>query len=101
MQFAPVHASRASSPPCGTSAELYRRWYWALTSDHARDIAGEHRQLRDSAVARNAKPAVAALTEHIERAPRELIAYARQHSLDAAPSATALHPAHRAGSSPR
>ena len=86
------------------SAELYRRWYWALTSDHARDIAGEHRQLRDSAVARNAKPAVAALTEHIERAPRELIAYARQHSLDAAPqSATAktLPPAHRALRSPR
>jgi DNA-binding GntR family transcriptional regulator len=67
------------------SAELYRRWYWALTSDHARDIAGEHRQLRDLAVARKAKPAVAVLTEHIERAPRELIAYAEQHSLDAGP----------------
>ncbi|MDQ1497452.1 MAG: hypothetical protein QOI86_792, partial [Actinomycetota bacterium] len=63
------------------SAELYRRWYWALTDDHARDIAGEHRQLRDSAVARKAKPALAVLTEHIERAPRELIAYAQQHSL--------------------
>jgi len=38
----------------------------------------------------NAEPAVAVLTEHIERAPRELIAYAQQHSLDAAPaSATA------------
>jgi DNA-binding GntR family transcriptional regulator len=67
------------------SAELYRRWYWALADDHARDIAGEHRLLRDSAVARNAEPAVAALTEHIERAPRELIAYAQQHSLDATP----------------
>jgi len=86
------------------SAELYRRWYWALIDDHARDIAGEHRQLRDSAVARNAKPAVAALTEHIERAPRELIAYARQHNLHAAPlSATAktLLPAHRAAKSAR
>jgi DNA-binding GntR family transcriptional regulator len=67
------------------SAELYRRWYWALTDDHARDIAGEHRRLRDLAVARDPEPAVAVLTEHIERAPRELSAYAQQHSLDAAP----------------
>jgi DNA-binding GntR family transcriptional regulator len=67
------------------SAELYRRWYWALTDDHARNIAGEHRQLRDAAVARNARAGVAVLTEHIERAPRELIDYARQHGLDGAP----------------
>jgi DNA-binding GntR family transcriptional regulator len=66
-------------------AELYRRWYWALTDDHARDIAGEHLRLRDLAVARDPEPAVAVLTEHIERAPRELIAYAREHGLDAAP----------------
>jgi DNA-binding GntR family transcriptional regulator len=86
------------------SAELYRRWSWALASDHARDIAGEHRQLRDFAVARNAEPAVAVLTEHIERAPRELTAYAQQHSLDAGPpSATAktLPPAPGAASRPR
>lgn len=67
------------------SAELYRRWYWALTNDHARDIAGEHRKLRDYAVARKAEPAVKVLTEHIERAPRELIAYTRRHNLDAPP----------------
>jgi len=86
------------------SAELYRRWYWALTDDHARDIAGEHRRLRDFAVARNAEPAVAALTEHIERAPRELIAYAQQHSLDAAPpraTAKTVPPANGAARSPR
>lgn len=64
------------------SAELYRRWYWALTGDHARDIAAEHRRLRDLAVGRDPEPAVAVLTAHIERAPRELIAYAQQHSLD-------------------
>jgi DNA-binding GntR family transcriptional regulator len=67
------------------SAELYRRWYWALTHDHARDIAGEHRRLRDLAVTRDPDPAVAVLTEHIERAPRELIAYAEHHSLDGGP----------------
>jgi DNA-binding GntR family transcriptional regulator len=67
------------------SAELYRRWYWALADDHARDIAGEHRRLRDCAVSRDAEPAVAVLTEHIERAPRELIAYAQHHGLDGAP----------------
>jgi DNA-binding GntR family transcriptional regulator len=63
------------------SAELYRRWYWALTDDHARDIAGEHRRLRDLAVGRDPEPAIAVLTEHIERAPRELSAYAQEHGL--------------------
>ncbi|MEA2614856.1 MAG: hypothetical protein QOE72_639 [Chloroflexota bacterium] len=67
------------------SAELYRRWYWALTHDHARDIAGEHRRLRDLAVTRDSDPAVAVLTEHIERAPRELIVYAEHHGLDGGP----------------
>jgi DNA-binding GntR family transcriptional regulator len=66
------------------SSELYRRWYWALTDDHARDIAAEHRSLRDLAVTREADAGIALLTEHIERAPRELIAYAEQHGLDPA-----------------
>jgi DNA-binding GntR family transcriptional regulator len=64
------------------SAELYRRWYWALTEDQTRDLAAEHRQLRDHALNRDADAAVAALTEHIGRAPRKLIAYAREHNLD-------------------
>ena len=34
------------------SAELYRRWYWALTDDHQRDLPGEHRQLQEFALAR-------------------------------------------------
>jgi DNA-binding GntR family transcriptional regulator len=86
------------------SAELYRRWYWALTSDHARDIAGEHRKLRALAVARKAEPAIVVLTEHIERAPRELIAYARKHSLDADSLSKATKnapPAKRAARRPR
>ncbi|WP_344577899.1 GntR family transcriptional regulator [Streptomyces lunalinharesii] len=64
------------------SAELYRRWYWSLTEDQMRDLAAEHRALRDHALDRDADAAVAALTEHIDRAPRKLIAYAREHNLE-------------------
>jgi DNA-binding GntR family transcriptional regulator len=63
------------------SAELYRRWYWALTEDQVRNLAEEHRQLRDHALNRDADAAVAALEEHIGRAPHKLIAYAREHNL--------------------
>jgi DNA-binding GntR family transcriptional regulator len=64
------------------SAELYRRWYWVLTDDHQRDLAREHRQLRDLALARDADRAIEVLTEHIERAPSLLIAYAREHGVE-------------------
>lgn len=64
------------------SAELYRRWYWVLADDHQRDIAAEHRQLKELALARDADAAIDVLTEHIERAPRQLIAYAREHGVD-------------------
>jgi DNA-binding GntR family transcriptional regulator len=63
-------------------AELYRRWYWALTDDHHRDIAAEHRRLKELALGRDADTAVEVLTEHIERAPRELIAYAREQGVE-------------------
>ncbi|WP_326565791.1 GntR family transcriptional regulator [Amycolatopsis rhabdoformis] len=66
------------------SAELYRRWYWALTDDHHRDIAGEHRRLKDFALDRDADRAVELLAAHIERAPQALIAYAQEHGLDSA-----------------
>jgi DNA-binding GntR family transcriptional regulator len=61
------------------SAELYRRWYWVLADDHQRDIAAEHRQLKDLALAREADAAIALLRIHIERAPQQLIAYAGEH----------------------
>jgi DNA-binding GntR family transcriptional regulator len=64
------------------SAELYRRWYWVLTDDHQRDLAREHRQLRELTLARQADQAIAVLTEHIDRAPSLLIAYAREHGVD-------------------
>jgi len=66
------------------SAELYRRWYWALTDDHQRNIAEEHRLLKDFALDRDADQAVRQLAAHIERAPQALIAYAQEHGLDSA-----------------
>ena len=65
-----------------TSAELYRRWYWVLTDDHQRDLAREHRQLKELALARDADRGTEVLTEHIDRAPTLLIAYAREHGVD-------------------
>jgi DNA-binding GntR family transcriptional regulator len=64
------------------SAELYRRWYWVLTDDHQRDLAWEHQQLKDLALAREADRAIEVLTEHIDRAPSLLIAYAREHGVE-------------------
>jgi DNA-binding GntR family transcriptional regulator len=61
------------------SAELYRRWYWVLTDDHQRDLAREHRELKELALARDADRAIEVLTAHIDRAPSLLIAYAREH----------------------
>jgi DNA-binding GntR family transcriptional regulator len=63
------------------SSELYRRWYWVLADDHQRDIAAEHRQLKDLALDRQADATIALLTAHIERAPTQLIAYAEKHGV--------------------
>jgi DNA-binding GntR family transcriptional regulator len=64
------------------NAELYRRWYWVLADDHQRDVAAEHLQLKELALARDADAAVELLAEHIERAPRQLVAYADEHGVD-------------------
>ena len=64
------------------SAELYRRWWWALANDRQRDLAAEHRQLKDLTLARDADGAIEALTYHIKGAPERLIAYARERGLD-------------------
>ena len=53
-----------------------------LTDDHQRDLAQEHRQLKELALARDADRAIEVLTEHIDRAPSLLIAYAREHGVD-------------------
>ena len=64
------------------SAELYRRWWWALATDRRGDPAGEHRQLMDLILARNADAAIEALADHIKRAPEQLFAYAHEQGLD-------------------
>jgi DNA-binding GntR family transcriptional regulator len=64
------------------SAELYRRWWWAMADTGQRDLAAEHRQLKDLILARDADGAIEALTSHIRRAPDQLIAYAHEHGLD-------------------
>lgn len=47
------------------SAELYRRWSVPL-GEEKRDVADEHRNLRDAATARNAELAKVLLCDHIE-----------------------------------
>lgn len=63
------------------NAELYRRWYLVLADGRPHGFAAEHDKLKDLALARDEHGAVELLTEHIERAPRELIAYATEHGL--------------------
>ena len=53
-----------------------------LTDDHQRNLAREHRQLKELALAREADQAIEMLTEHIDRAPSLLIVYAREHGVD-------------------
>ena len=60
-------------------SELHRRWYWTFIDDHDRDIATEHRLLKELALAREADAALALLRTHIERAPSKLAAYAAEH----------------------
>jgi DNA-binding GntR family transcriptional regulator len=47
------------------SAELYRRWSVPMAHAH-RDIAGEHRALRDAALAHDADLATSTLAAHIQ-----------------------------------
>jgi DNA-binding GntR family transcriptional regulator len=93
--WAPVHRDfhRALTAGCNNarlqgvvlalrdSAELYRRWWWALANDRQRDLAAEHRQLKDLTLARDADAATEALVLHIKGAPERLITYAREHGL--------------------
>ncbi|MEV5477842.1 GntR family transcriptional regulator [Streptomyces sp. NPDC007148] len=49
------------------SAELYRRWSVAVDTDDGRDITGEHREILDAVLARDADLAVERLSAHIRR----------------------------------
>jgi DNA-binding GntR family transcriptional regulator len=63
------------------SAELYRRWWWALSTDGPSDVAAEHRHLKDLILARDADAAIEALAYHVRGGPDQLIAYAHEHAL--------------------
>lgn len=54
------------------SAELYRRWSRSI-GDPDRDIAGEHRDLRDAALDRDVEAGVNLLQLHIDRTTRKLL----------------------------
>jgi len=55
-------------------AELYRHWSLSLRNDNHRDAAGEHQQLMEAAVARDADLAVERLTAHIAAPAERLLA---------------------------
>ncbi|MGW2937718.1 GntR family transcriptional regulator [Streptomyces sp. NPDC001156] len=49
------------------AATLYRRWSLPVGHDFDRDVAGEHQQLVDAVLARNADTAATLLGQHIDR----------------------------------
>jgi DNA-binding GntR family transcriptional regulator len=55
---------------------LYQHWSIDIAHDLDRDVAAEHRNLAELAVARDAEGAVRALKDHIERTTATLLAYA-------------------------
>jgi|BogFormECP03_OM2_1039629.scaffolds.fasta_scaffold00042_2 DNA-binding GntR family transcriptional regulator len=73
----------ATSVQMRDCSELYRRWYCAFIDDGDRDIATEHRLLKELTLARQTDAAVALLRTHIERAPLKLVAYAAEHGTPA------------------
>jgi DNA-binding GntR family transcriptional regulator len=64
-------------------AELYRRWYWALTDDNDRDLTTEHRLLMELTLARETASAQSLLRTHIERPAMKLVAYAAERGISA------------------
>src|SRR5918911_320731 len=59
-------------------AELYRHWSLSLRNDTHRDAAGEHRELMEAAVARDADLAVERLAAHIAGPAQRLLALAAE-----------------------
>lgn len=58
-------------------SDLYIHWSRLLAHDEQRDTAGEHQQIAELTLARDADGAAAALVAHIERTTEVLIEYAR------------------------
>jgi DNA-binding GntR family transcriptional regulator len=59
---------------------LYQHWSIEIAHDLDRDVAAEHRNIAELAVARDAEGAVKALTEHLERTTAALLAYAESQT---------------------
>lgn len=59
-------------------SELYQYWSRYLANDDDRDVACEHAELCDLAVAREADAALLALEQHIQRTTDSLLIYARR-----------------------
>jgi DNA-binding GntR family transcriptional regulator len=55
------------------AAELYRSWSGPIGHARHRDIAGEHDEIAEAALARDADTAVAALTRHLRRTAELLV----------------------------
>lgn len=58
------------------SSELYRQLSTEVPAEQSRDVPGEHRELMELAVARQADQAVASLTRHFERTTDLLVEHA-------------------------
>lgn len=69
----PNRRLRAIAASLRDAAELYRRWSGPLGHDGDRDVPGEHRELLDAVLARDADRAVAALSAHIHHTTRVLL----------------------------
>ena len=61
-------------------SNLYQYWAHYLGDDTERDVPGEHRQLAELTIARDADAAAEALARHIQRTTDSLVEYARAHS---------------------
>lgn len=64
-------------------SELYLYWSRYLGDGPNRDVACEHRQLAELAVARKADRAADALAQHVQRTTDSLVEYASSHELGA------------------
>jgi DNA-binding GntR family transcriptional regulator len=56
------------------AAGLHRRWSGSIGHDYDRDVAGEHREILNAALARDANVAVELLAQHIQRTTDALLA---------------------------
>ena len=73
LEGCPTRRLREIAASLRDASELYRRWSRHLGSEDNRDIAGEHRALRDAVLARDVEVATAALTAHIRYTTQALI----------------------------